>query len=110
MLNHAAKTEQKQQYCDCCLAGSTSRANLSLGSNVKLVDWVPQNDVLGHPAVKAFVTHAGVNSLYEAAYHAKPIVAVPLIADQPSNAAQASTHGCCACVHTECCQPAAAAY
>lgn len=74
------------------------------------MDWVPQNDVLGHPAVKAFVTHAGVNSLYEAAYHAKPIVAVPLIADQPSNAAQVNAHGCCACMHTECCQLVAAAY
>lgn len=61
-------------------------ANLSLGSNIKLVDWAPQNDVLGHPAVKAFVTHAGINSVYEAAYHAKPVVAVPLIADQPENA------------------------
>ena len=67
-------------------AGDTSVANLSLGSNTKLVDWAPQNDVLGHPAVKAFVTHAGINSVYEAAYHAKPVVAVPLIADQPENA------------------------
>ena len=61
-------------------------ANLSLGSNIKLVDWAPQNDVLGHYAVKAFVTHAGINSMYEAAYHAKPVVAVPLIAAQPENA------------------------
>jgi len=61
-----------------------------LGSNIKLVDWVPQNDILGHSAVQAFVTHAGINSLYEAAYHAKPIVAVPLIADQPENAVKVS--------------------
>ena len=67
-------------------AGEMSVANLSLGSNIKLVKWAPQNDVLGHPAVQAFVTHAGINSLYEAAYHATPIVAVPLVADQPENA------------------------
>ncbi len=61
---------------------------LNLGRNIKLIDWAPQNDVLGHPAVKAFLTHAGINSLYEAAYHGKPIVSVPLIVDQPANAAK----------------------
>lgn len=45
--------------------------------------------MLGHPAVAVFVSHVGVNSLYEAAYHAKPIVSIPLIADQPANAAKA---------------------
>lgn len=67
--------------------------SLNMGSNIQLTDWAPQNDVLGHPAVKAFVTHAGINSLYEAAYHAKPIVSIPLISDQPANAAKVS------CVH-----------
>lgn len=67
-------------------AGEMRVANLSIGSNIKLVQWAPQNDVLGHFAVQAFVTHAGINSLYEAAYHATPIVAVPLVADQPENA------------------------
>ena len=42
--------------------------------------------MLGHFAVQAVETHAGINSLYEAAYHAIPIVAVPLVADQPENA------------------------
>ncbi|DBA99101.1 TPA: hypothetical protein ACH3X1_014235 [Trebouxia sp. C0004] len=66
---------------------------LNLGTNIKLIDWAPQNDVLGRPAVKAFLTHAGINSLYEAAYHGKPIVSVPLIVDQPANAAKAEYHG-----------------
>ena len=69
--------------------------SLSLGRNIKLTDWAPQNDVLGHPAVKAFLTHAGINSLYEAAYHGKPIVSVPLIVDQPANAAKVLR----ACLH-----------
>lgn len=57
-------------------------------SNVRIVSWAPQNDVLGHPNVKAFVTHAGSNSIYEAAYHAKPVVCIPLMADQLDNAAK----------------------
>lgn len=53
-----------------------------------MVDWAPQNDVLGCPAVKALITNAGKNSLYEAAYHGKPLVAVPLSGDQTDNAAK----------------------
>ncbi len=67
---------------------------LNLGTNIKLIDWAPQNDILGHPAVKAFLTHAGINSLYEAAYHGKPIVSVPLIVDQPANAAKVHADSC----------------
>jgi UDP:flavonoid glycosyltransferase YjiC (YdhE family) len=50
------------------------------------VPWVPQNDVLGHPRTAAFVSHAGYGSLYEAAYHGVPVVAVPQFGDQPDNA------------------------
>ena len=71
---------------------------LNLGTNIKLIGWAPQNDVLGHPAVKAFLTHAGINSLYEAAYHGKPVVSVPLIVDQPANAAKVRTV-CTVCIH-----------
>lgn len=66
-------------------AGITQKA-LGLAPNIRLLDWAPQNDILGHPAVKAFVTHAGSNSLYEAAYHGKPVVSVPIMNEQPANA------------------------
>ncbi|KAK9820198.1 hypothetical protein WJX72_007391 [[Myrmecia] bisecta] len=66
--------------------------DLDIQENVKVVQWAPQNDILGHPNLKAFLTHAGVNSLYEAAYHAVPIVSIPMIADQPDNAAKAVYH------------------
>ncbi len=46
--------------------------SLGLASNIWLVPWLPQNDVLGHAGVKVFVTQAGINSMYEAVYHAKP--------------------------------------
>ena len=39
--------------------------NATLGSNIHLIEWAPQNDVLGHPATRAFLTQAGTNSFNE---------------------------------------------
>ena len=64
-----------------------------LSPNIKVVDWLPQNDLLGHKDIKAFVTHVGHNSLYESAYHGVPVVAVPLFADQFANAKKAEHFG-----------------
>ncbi|CAH1266747.1 GALNT10 [Branchiostoma lanceolatum] len=64
-----------------------------LGNNTKLMAWLPQNDLLGHPKTLAFVTHAGSNGLYEALYHGVPMVCTPLGGDQPGNAARAVSRG-----------------
>ena len=42
----------------------------------------------GHPKTRAFVTHGGANGLYEALYHAVPLVGIPLFGDQPHNLAR----------------------
>ncbi|KAL9957662.1 hypothetical protein ACROYT_G034585 [Oculina patagonica] len=57
-----------------------------LAPSIKVVDWLPQNDLLAHKDIKAFVSHVGHNSLYESAYHGVPVVAFPLFVDQHSNA------------------------
>ncbi|XP_056602934.1 UDP-glucuronosyltransferase 2A2-like [Triplophysa dalaica] len=57
----------------------------TLSPNTKLYDWIPQNDLLGHPKTKAFFSHGGTNGLYEAVYHGVPMVGLPLFADQPDN-------------------------
>ncbi|KAM9792846.1 2-hydroxyacylsphingosine 1-beta-galactosyltransferase [Neosynchiropus ocellatus] len=53
----------------------------NLGNNTKLVDWMPQNDLLGHVNTRAFLSHGGLNSIYEAMYHGVPVVGVPLFGD-----------------------------
>jgi hypothetical protein len=51
------------------------------------------HSILGHPNVRAFVTHCGRNSLNEAANAGVPLVAIPLFADQLYNAALAKHKG-----------------
>ncbi|KAJ7389215.1 UDP-glucuronosyltransferase 1-1 [Desmophyllum pertusum] len=64
-----------------------------LGANIKVMEWLPQNDLLAHKDIKAFVSHVGHNSLYESAYHGVPLVAFPLYGDQHSNAMKAQHVG-----------------
>ncbi|XP_062054754.1 UDP-glucuronosyltransferase 2B13-like isoform X2 [Lepus europaeus] len=57
----------------------------TLGPNTQLYNWIPQNDLLGHPKTKAFITHGGTNGIYEAIHHGVPIVGLPLFGDQFDN-------------------------
>ena len=62
-------------------------------AHVKLMKWIPQNDLLGHPKVKLFVTHGGANSQFEAVYHGVPMVTIPIHTEQPYNAMRAEHRG-----------------
>nr|XP_013797976.1 PREDICTED: UDP-glucuronosyltransferase 2A2-like isoform X2 [Apteryx mantelli mantelli] len=65
----------------------------TLGSNTRIYDWIPQNDLLGHPLTKAFITHGGTNGIYEAIYHGVPLVGIPMFADQHDNIAHMRAKG-----------------
>ncbi|XP_051805701.1 UDP-glucuronosyltransferase 2C1-like [Acanthochromis polyacanthus] len=66
---------------------------VSLGNNTMLVEWLPQNDILGHPKTKVFITHGGTNGLYEAIYHGVPVLGIPLIFDQYDNMVRMRARG-----------------
>ncbi|XP_060894998.1 UDP-glucuronosyltransferase 2C1-like [Labrus mixtus] len=57
----------------------------TLGNNTLMMDWLPQNDLLGHPKTRAFVAHGGTNGVQEAIYHGVPLVGLPLMFDQKDN-------------------------
>ncbi|XP_051778630.1 2-hydroxyacylsphingosine 1-beta-galactosyltransferase-like isoform X2 [Erpetoichthys calabaricus] len=54
----------------------------SLGSNTRIMGWLPQNDLLGHPNVRVFVSHCGLNGVYEAIFQGVPVVGIPFYGDQ----------------------------
>ncbi|TRY82310.1 hypothetical protein DNTS_009394 [Danionella cerebrum] len=66
---------------------------LTTGDRTLLVDWIPQNDLLGHPQTKLFITHGGTNSIQEAIYHGVPILGLPIVFDQPDNLSRMKVRG-----------------
>ena len=61
--------------------------------NVHFINWLPQNDMLGHSNLKLFISHCGMNSFIEATYHGTPMIAFPFYTDQHNNAALIQSKG-----------------
>ena len=64
-----------------------------LPKNIITRSWLPQQDLLGNPNVKVFVTHGGLGSVMEAIYHKTVLVGVPMTNDQKPNLLRAERHG-----------------
>ncbi|XP_060049378.1 uncharacterized protein LOC103111223 [Erinaceus europaeus] len=65
----------------------------NLAKNTILVKWLPQNDLLGHPKTRAFITHAGSHGIYEGICNGVPMVMMPLFGDQMDNAQRMVSRG-----------------
>lgn len=74
-------------------APKSDAPTLEIGSNVKLLDWIPQNDLLAHPNCALFVSHGGTNGAYEALYHGVPMVGMPLFGDHYDSATRFAAKG-----------------
>ncbi|KAM9486444.1 UDP-glucuronosyltransferase 1-2-like isoform 2-T2 [Clarias gariepinus] len=64
-----------------------------LPENVKLMKWLPQNDLLAHPKAKVFITHGGSHGTYEGICNGVPMVMIPLFGDQRDNVLRMVSHG-----------------
>ena len=64
-----------------------------LPANVKLVSWLPQQDLLGHDNIKLFISHGGLFSIQETVYHGVPFIGLPVFADQFNNVVKAERDG-----------------
>ncbi|WP_033289318.1 glycosyltransferase [Amycolatopsis jejuensis] len=62
--------------------------------NLRVESWLPsQLDVLAHPSVKVFFTHAGGNGYHEGLYFGKPLVVRPLWVDCHDQAVRGADFG-----------------
>ncbi len=61
--------------------------------NVRMMKWIPQNDLLGHKNTKISLTHCGTNGQFESLYHAVPMIAVPISGEQYYNKGRLEYHG-----------------
>ena len=71
-----------------------------LPPNVRIVSWLPQNDLLGHPKTKMFITHCGNNGQMEALYHGVPMIGFPIFGDQMYNCKRLDYHGYGVCLNS----------
>ena len=58
----------------------------NLPKNFIVRSWFPQQDILGHPKVKLFITQGGIQSIEEAVVRMVPMLFVPFFGDQMANA------------------------
>ncbi|XP_065201051.1 UDP-glucosyltransferase 2-like isoform X2 [Planococcus citri] len=59
----------------------------NLPKNVLVHQWLPQNDILAEEKTVLFLSHCGIFSIYEAIHYSIPILCIPVLYDQFSNAA-----------------------
>lgn len=64
-----------------------------LPPNVKISRWLPQQNILGHKNLKAFITHGGLLSMYETVFHGVPAVVMPVFCDHDVNSEKAKADG-----------------
>ncbi len=66
----------------------------ALPSWLRIVAWLPSpRPVLEHPNVRAFVSHCGINSVYESIVAGTPVVGLPFYADQRDMAVRVADAG-----------------
>jgi len=67
-------------------AGSDGMAPRGDVGDLRTEAFIPQADVLAHPNVRVFVTHAGSGGVQDGVWNGKPFLCIPMVSDQPYNA------------------------
>jgi UDP:flavonoid glycosyltransferase YjiC (YdhE family) len=80
----------------CAVLSLGGRASLAdelgpVAENILVAPFVPQRELLGHADL--FITHAGFGAVRESLDAGVPVVALPVLADQPANASRLAELG-----------------
>ncbi|CAD5126513.1 DgyrCDS14623 [Dimorphilus gyrociliatus] len=62
-------------------------------SNIHIFEWIPQAYLLSRENCVLFISHGGLNSIYEAMYHGTPVLVIPLPSDAMDNSVRLKRHG-----------------
>ncbi|KAJ8959917.1 hypothetical protein NQ317_010522 [Molorchus minor] len=62
-------------------------------NNVKILQWVPQQDVLRHENVRVFITQCGIQSMEESILSHVPMISIPFVSDQKMNSLKIANRG-----------------
>lgn len=60
---------------------------------ILFVDWLPQYDLLRHKNTRLLITHCGTHSIQEALFAGIPMIGIPVMLNQPHNAAMITRKG-----------------
>lgn len=62
-------------------------------NNAIIGPWLPQQEILKHKNLRAFITQGGLLSTMEALHYAKPVIGMPFFNDQKLNMARVESQG-----------------
>ncbi len=75
-------------------AAIQDRLPAALPASIRIVTWVASpRAVLAHPNVRVFVSHCGINSVYESMTAGTPVVGIPMLSDQRDMAVRIADAG-----------------
>ena len=100
-MRTARSDVQRANHSFNTFSNFTGTSKITLSDNVKLMSWLPQNDILGHPKTRLFIGHAGTGGILESSYHGVPMICSPFYADQFDNAQMAKRAGFAETVNLE---------
>jgi UDP:flavonoid glycosyltransferase YjiC (YdhE family) len=93
-LQKMAEAFESERYRCLWILKDPSRLSKPLPESVRAMEWGPSPlSLLKHPNVKVFVSHCGINSVYESIAAGVPIVGIPMFADQRDMAARVMDAG-----------------
>ncbi|KXN66847.1 glycosyltransferase family 1 protein [Conidiobolus coronatus NRRL 28638] len=85
LLPKSYKIDDVEYYSDKIVKGTHGK--------IKILKWAPQQSILNHPSTKLFLSHGGLESIYESMNAGVPMLILPFFSDQPRNAMLVTENG-----------------